>query len=104
MVWQRLTKGSSGREKHVAHPNVSRILRMTALLCSPITDLLQIFAGAAGAMLVSFGMRRTLYTGLKRPRPMSQAEKQKFFRRAMILIAAAVFVGVLKFVFDACTS
>jgi hypothetical protein len=52
---------------------------MTALLCSPIIDLLQIFAGAAGAMLVSFGMRRTLYTGLKRPRPMSQAEKQNSF-------------------------
>ena len=77
---------------------------MTALLCSPITDLLQIFAGVVGAMLVSFGMRSTLYTGLKRPRPMSQAEKRKSFRRGVILIAVAVFVGVFKFVFHACTS
>ena len=77
---------------------------MSAFLCSPSTDLLQIFAGVAGAILVSIGMRSTPYTGLKQLRPMSQTEKRKFVRRGLDLIAAAVFVGVIKFVFHACTS
>jgi hypothetical protein len=75
---------------------------MTVLLCSPISDQVQIFAGVVGAVLVSFGMRSTLYIGLKRRRLMSQAEKRKSFRCGVILIAVAVFVGVLKFLFHAC--
>lgn len=75
---------------------------MTVLLWSPITDLLQILAGVVGTMLVSFGTRTTIYTGSKRPRLMSQAEKRKSFRCGVILITVALFVGVLNFVFHAC--